>query len=184
MEAGISAMQAPAGARVRWKHIAWCVAAMPFLAILGMELCYKLPLAIEGGRWSPSTAVASRPSATAMDGYAQRSITVRCGQRWPSDRSMQGICARHAEEGLADIARIYAANLNTPAMTAGLANCLATHTVEGITDFAQVGACARAREMNSHPYTPVPAWFYAQGARDKSRSGDVGDRPEGSALER
>jgi hypothetical protein len=157
---------------------------MPFLAILGMELYFKLPLAIEAVHWPRNAAVASRPSEEALDGYAQRSIAARCGQRWPSDRSMQGICARHAEEGLSDVARIYAANLNTPAMTAGLANCLATYTAQGVTDFALVGACARTREMNSHPYTPVPAWFYAHGGRDKSRSGDVGGRPEVSVLER
>ena len=174
MDAGISARQARTSGYVRWKEIACCLGATPFLAILAMELHYKIPLSIGATDGPQSMSVANRQGGTALDDYAKHSIAARCKERWPSDRSMQLVCARHAEAGLADLARIYVANLSTPGTTAALTDCFDRYTTQGITDFALVGVCARTQELNSRLQTPIPSLMYA---RKTARAQGVARRP-------
>ena len=167
MGGGLSIGQARASVPFRWKRIVGWIAATPFLAVLAMELYYKLPRSIAMPEWPRWASLAARQDEAALDGYAEHSIAARCKERWPSDRSMQLICADNAEAGLADLARIYIAKLSMPGTKAALTACFVRHTRKGITDFALVGICARTHELNNRLETPIPSLMYnRQGGRN------------------
>jgi len=78
--------------------------------------------------------------------YRQESESSHCKARYPDDFSMRAACGRNARSGFADFVRIRERHATNGDFANAMALCFYRYTVDRVTDFAMVGACARNQD--------------------------------------